>query len=138
MNADGSAALPAAYLTFACVNGGDANYPSALLVDAVEFYGRTLHLEMSAPNGPGSFRVGCRFGTPGAVAFKALTVAAPDRLDGWFYGVDIPAVQLYDELGAGAPFVTLLDATGADDFTLVVPSVNWLASSTCAVLSVLR
>lgn len=117
---------PGSYLSISCRNGGDTLLTSTANVDNIRFVTRNVTLEMSAPTGAGSFRLGTRFGQPGALVFRVLTVGSIPPTPGWFYGIDIGLGDIAAQFGAGYPFVAFLDGNGEEFFTLtsgVVPGI---------------
>lgn len=117
---------PGSYLSISCRNGSDTQFTSTANVDNIRFVTRNVTLEMSAPTGAGSFRLGTRFGQPGALVFRGLTVGSIPTTPGWFYGIDIGLGDIAAQFGAGYPFVAFLDGNGEDFFTLtsgVVPGI---------------
>jgi hypothetical protein len=56
-------------------------------------------------------------GTPGNVAFNAITLSQGAFPNGWFYGVDIPFGEILNEANSGPPFLVVLDGTGAYSVT---------------------
>jgi hypothetical protein len=102
-------------------------YQSTLLAAPFIFRIRNLHLELSQPFGPGSFRAAHRGGIPGSNVLLNLTfdpangVGGPQGPWGGLY-LPFPDVltQFWAGLqaGSGLPFVTTLDASGQSDWTL--------------------
>jgi hypothetical protein len=56
-------------------------------------------------------------GTPGNVAFNAVTLTQGAFPNGWFYGVDIPFGEILNEANSGPPFLVVLDGTGGYSVT---------------------
>jgi hypothetical protein len=61
-------------------------------------------------------------GVPGGFALNVVTLQQGAFPNGWFYGVDIPWVDLFNLVNSGPPFFALLDGSGASAGTIALPS----------------
>jgi hypothetical protein len=122
-----------AYLSIVCWNGTDNFFPSFVAVDSIQFWGTgKLQLTMSAPFGPGSFRMETSQGTPNATFFTAATLVQGTFPNGWLFGIDIAPNDLVAEIMSGAPFSGVLDGSGGSVFTIpsgVPPGIRVYAVS---------
>ncbi|HYC77170.1 MAG TPA: hypothetical protein VEI02_06030, partial [Planctomycetota bacterium] len=112
----GMPAAPAgAYLSLVCFNSLDTSVDSILLVDSICFVGRP-RLTFSAPLGAGSLasRIDCA--NPFDFVLMPVTLAPGAFPFGAFYGVDISLLDLFAQVGGGAPFFTTTDAKGVYEF----------------------
>ena len=112
--------LPAnAYLSILCWNGGDNLYPSAAHVDAIHFWGYgNFKLNVTAPFGAGSIRLQNVNGASGNVYWTPVTFSQGSFPNDWFYGIDISANDLVNEVLSGPPFSGNLGAAGSSTFTI--------------------
>ena len=60
-------------------------------------------------------------GNPGDLCFNALTLTAGAYPNGWWYGIDIPVLEMAQEFNLGAPFLTALDANGS--YSILLPGI---------------
>jgi hypothetical protein len=75
-------------------------------------------LVFSSPLGPGSIQMDnteCPAGV-GKDYVVAITLTQGAYPNGWLFGVDIPFIELFNEITIGAPFVGSFDAIGASSF----------------------
>jgi hypothetical protein len=103
------------YLSFVVFNGGDATIDSELSVDNVCFAPRP-RLRLSSPSGAGSLRIDIDCGRANDVFFAPLTLAPGTFPEGWFYGLDIPFVDLLTQISLGQPFLGVLNGRGTYTF----------------------
>jgi hypothetical protein len=66
-------------------------------------------------------------GSPGAQVVHAVTPFQGAFPNGWFYGVDIPLLDLYAIVVYGSPFVGVLDAAG--ELLVAVPGVPQIGTT---------
>lgn len=65
-------------------------------------------------------------GGPFHLSLNAITLFQGAYPAGWFYGVDIPFLELATEIVTGAPFFVALDAAGGYSFSVPgVPAIGW-------------
>ena len=105
-------ALPhPAYLSIVAWNGEDDSFPSAVHVDAIQFWGTDeLQLSLSAPFGPGSIRVENSDGIPNTPYWSVFTLAPGAYPNGWLFGLDITFPELMNQVSFGIPFAGTLRA----------------------------
>ena len=108
-----------AYLSIVCWNGSDNTQSSAALVDAIQFWGSSgFDLSLSAPFGPGSFRLQNTNGVAGNGYVTAVTLAQGAFPNGWLFGLDIAPEELFDQFASGPPFHGVLNASGQSTFQI--------------------
>jgi hypothetical protein len=122
-----------AYLSIVSWNGNDNLSPSTVAVDAIQFWGTDkLQLALSAPFGPGSFRMQNSQGTPNGSYCTAVTLVQGAFPHGWLFGLDITPNDLLAQVMAGVPFFGVLDGSGSSVFTIqsgVPPGIRVYAVS---------
>lgn len=108
-----------AYVSIACWNGTDDALPSAVHIDAIQFWGTgQFQLAITAPFGPGSLRLANTQGGAGTPYWTAITIGQGVYPNGWLFGLDIPLNELISQVNSGAPFSGTLDLSGASTFTI--------------------
>jgi hypothetical protein len=108
-----------AYLSIVCWNGSDNIVPSAVAIDAIQFWGSgKFKLSIGAPGGPGSLSLNLTGGASLHVYTTAVSLAPGSFPYGWLFGIDIGFDELLAQMAMGAPFHGTLSGGGIKFFNI--------------------